>query len=144
MPPDERFDFIFGDTFNDFEVPYHLTTVEFNDLLARHLEPGGLYLMNVIDSVHFDFLRSQVRTLRKTFPYVGVIATPGSWPPQRESRATYVVVAGKQAPARPLRIVPPAQLDDFVRSGHSVVLTDDHAPVDQLLAPTFKQALEGH
>ena len=55
-----------------------------------------------------------------------------------------MVVAGKQAPAKPLRIVPPSQLDDFVRSGHSVVLTDDHAPVDQLLAPTFKQALEGH
>src|SRR4051812_42349478 len=64
-PKDERLDFVFGDTFNDFEVPYHLTTVEFNDLVARHLKPGGLYLMNVIDSVHFDYLRSEIRTLRK-------------------------------------------------------------------------------
>ena len=43
MPPDERFDLVFGDTFNDFEVPYHLTTREFNELLARHLKPDGLY-----------------------------------------------------------------------------------------------------
>jgi hypothetical protein len=144
MPSDEKFDFVLGDTFNDFEVPYHLTTTQFNDQLARHLKPGGLYMMNVIDSVHFDFLRSEVRTLRKTFPYVGLIATPGSWPPQRENRATYVLVAGKQPPAKALNTVPASQLDDFVRNGHSVVLTDDHAPVDQLLAPTFKQALQGH
>ena len=26
LPADERFDFVLGDTFNDFEVPYHLTT----------------------------------------------------------------------------------------------------------------------
>ena len=80
------FDFVFGDTFNDFEVPYHLTTREFNELLARHLQPDGLYLLNVIDSVHFDFLRSEVRTLRKTFPYVALISTPGNWPPRREDR----------------------------------------------------------
>jgi spermidine synthase len=144
MPANERFDFVLGDTFNDFEVPYHLTTTQFNDLLARHLAPHGLYMLNVIDSVRFDFLRSEVRTLRKTFPYVGLIALPGSWPPQRENRATYVLVAGKQPPAKPLDTVSAAQLDDFVRNGHSVVLTDDHAPVDQLLAPTFRQALQGH
>jgi MFS family permease len=143
LPASEQFDFVFGDTFNDFEVPYHLTTREFNELVAEHLRSDGLYMMNVIDSVHFDFLRSEIRTLRETFPYVGVMSDPSDWPPQRETRATYVLVAADGPPIRPLPTVPADEVESFMQSGKSVVLTDDHAPVDQLLAPTFSQALRG-
>jgi hypothetical protein len=31
--------------------------------------------------------------------------------------------------------------DAFLKDGHSVVLTDDHVPVDQLLAPVFSSEL---
>jgi MFS family permease len=145
VPADRQFDLVFGDAFNDFSVPYHLTTREFDRTVARHLKPDGLYLMNVIDSIHFDFLRSTVRTLREVFPYVAVMAVPGEWPPsaQGKDRITYVILAAKQQPRRSLPIVPPAELEAFVQSGRSVVLTDDHAPVEQLLAPTFVQALQG-
>jgi MFS family permease len=143
VPAGARYDLVFGDTFNDFQVPYQLTTREFNDLLARHLTDRGLYLLNVIDAAHNDFLRSEIRTLRETFPYVGLLQIPGTWPPGKD-RTTYVIVAGKQRPGRPLpNAVPQRQIDAFLKSGHSVVLTDDHVPVDQLLAPVFSQALEG-
>jgi predicted membrane-bound spermidine synthase len=144
LPADRKYDFVFGDTFNDFEVPYQLTTREFNDLLARHLKPDGLYLMNVIDSVHFDFLRSEIETLRQTFPHVRVIAAEGDWPPKPNNRATYVLLASLEPPPGELEgAVPEDEVDAFVRNGRRVVLTDDHAPVDQLLAPTFSQALQG-
>jgi MFS family permease len=142
LPPDERFDFVFGDAFNDFQVPYHLTTREFNNLLARHLKPDGLYLMNIIDGVHYDYLRSEVRTLRETFPYVGVISPAGDWPPRPKDRITYVLVAALHPPSVTLPIVAPGDLDAFMRSGKSVLLTDDHAPLDQLLAPTWSAALK--
>ena len=100
--------------------------------------------MNVIDSVRFEFLRSELKTLRKTFPYVRVVAAEGDWPPAPNNRATYVLVAGLQPPPSDLEgAVPEDEVDAFVRDGHGVVLTDDHAPVDQLLAPTFSQALRG-
>jgi hypothetical protein len=35
--------------------------------------------------------------------------------------------------------VPATALESFVANGHSVVLTDDHAPVKQLLAPVFRK-----
>lgn len=140
LPSSVRYDVVLGDTFNDYEVPYQLTTKQFNDLLARHMQTDGLYLLNVIDAVHHDFLRSEIRTLSETFPYVAVLRLPGSWPPPR-ARATYVLVAAKRAPARPLPLVlPTAEVDAFVSDGHSVLLTDDYAPVDQLLAPVFAQA----
>jgi len=145
LPADRQFDFVFGDAFNDFEVPYHLTTREFDQLVAKHLKPDGLYHMNVIDTIHFDFLRSEVKTLQQVFPYVGVIAVPGNWPPsaQGKNRVTYVILAGKRIPKKGLPAVTQAQLDAFMSSGKAVTLTDDQAPVEQLLAPTFAQALQG-
>jgi spermidine synthase len=143
LPADEKFDLVFGDAFNDFEVPYQLTTREFHELVARHLKPNGLYLLNVVDGERFDFLRSEVRTLRLTFPYVGVMAFPFTLPPDSKARNTFVVIASKRPPAHRLPVVLPHQLRGLMQSGHSVVLTDDHVPVDQLLAPVFSQALHG-
>lgn len=140
VPASTRFDAVFGDAFDDYEVPYHLTTREFDALVARHLRPRGLYLLNVIDGVHYDFLRSELRTLRLVFPYVGLVQPAGPWPP-RGDRSTFVVVATKAKPEHTLPVVPERSLARFLAAGHSVVLTDDHAPVDQLLAPVFGQAL---
>jgi hypothetical protein len=78
--------------------------------------------------------------LRLVFPYVAVMRPEGGWPPPAW-RSTYVIVARKTPPKRPLGTVPAAALDAFVANGRSVVLTDDHAPVEQLLAPVFKEAL---
>jgi spermidine synthase len=141
MPDEVTFDLILGDTFNDFEVPYQLTTREFNDLVADHLRPGGLYFLNVVDGEDFEFLRSAIRTLRLTFPYVGVMSFPFTLPPNGRERNTFVVIAGKRVPSQALPVVLDAQLKALMGHGHSVVLTDDYVPVDQLLAPVFSQAL---
>ncbi len=140
LPSSARFDAVFGDAFDDYEVPYQLTTREFNELVASHLKPGGVYLLNLVDGVHYDFLRSEIRTLQMTFPYVGLLSQSGPWPPQGV-RSTFVIVAAKRRPTEQLAIVSERSLDEFVARGHSVVLTDDHAPVDELLAPVFSQLL---
>ena len=38
-------------------------------------------------------------------------------------------------------MIPAREIDSFVAHGPSVVLTDDYAPVDQLLTPVFAQKL---
>jgi spermidine synthase len=140
LPRTRRFDAVFGDAFDDYEVPYHLTTREFDALVARRLRTHGIYVLNVIDAVHYDFLRSELRTLRSVFPYVVLVRPASEWPP-RGDRSTYVVVAAKAAPRQHLPILPKAALERFLARGHGVVLTDDHAPVDELLAPVFGQSL---
>ena len=45
----KQFDVVFGDAFNDFSVPWHLTTREFNDKLATMMAPDGVYMINIID-----------------------------------------------------------------------------------------------
>ena len=44
------YDFVYGDAFNDFSVPWHLTTKEFSEKIASLLHPTeGMYQVNLID-----------------------------------------------------------------------------------------------
>jgi hypothetical protein len=45
-----HYDFAYGDAFNDFSVPWHLTTREFSEKVRSLLDPAqGVYLVNIID-----------------------------------------------------------------------------------------------
>ena len=50
----KQYDLIFGDAFNDFSVPWHLTTREFNEKIAKMLGPDGVYMINIIDAYESD------------------------------------------------------------------------------------------
>lgn len=48
--PPVLYDFVYGDAFNDFSVPWHLTTLEFSRKIKELLTPQeGVYLVNIID-----------------------------------------------------------------------------------------------
>jgi spermidine synthase len=136
---EERFDVVLGDAFNDAGVPFHLTTREFNELLARHMSDDGLYLVNVVDAVEYDFLRAFVGTLKLTFPNVGIL-TRAAWPPPG-GRDTFVVAASRAPLPESTSLISQEALNSFL-AGPWSPLTDDFVPVDQLLAPVFRQRLE--
>lgn len=155
QPPTGQYNLIMGDAFNDFSVPYHLTTHEFNQRVNAWLAPDGLYMVNIIDGVRGDFLRAYVHTLRQTFARVYLAPAVQSW---RESpRTTFVLLAGNT----PLdverlraisagtgsailadRLFTEAELDNLLSDGKVVFLTDQYAPVDQMLAPVFRGETE--
>jgi MFS family permease len=148
---------IYGDAFNDLSIPYHLTTREFAGLLRGALRPDGLYFANVIDLYESGrFLRSFIATLRTQFAHVhlvvdlatyeliGPTAPPGDF--ARDRRRTFVVVASQQPVdfSRLERVsngsaflVDAAQVERYVADPRTIVLTDDYAPVDKLVAPIF-------
>lgn len=186
----KQFDLIFGDAFNDFSVPWHLTTREFNDKLATMLAPDGVYMINIIDvyesdaraeanarkafskmdnpppqaldaalaaekakALHYGgFLGAWVETARKTFPNIYVFGTETV--PGGGLRETFVVVVSKN----PLdldalggrdddprffqndQLLEPkpfgkADMDAIKVRSRGIILTDDYAPVENLLAP---------
>ena len=190
----KNYDVVFGDAFNDFSVPWHLTTREFNDKLARMIGPEGVYMINIIDAYESDkragtkaerrikkekittdsgkaavrraelararrfggFLAAWVRTARLTFPHIYIFGTDDD--PGSGLRETFVVVASKtdlklddekfrlgtreDDPQFMLndQIFQPRPFgkkdrDEVERRGRGVVLTDDYAPVENLLAP---------
>ena len=70
-------DVLVADVFGGARVPAHLTTAEFLAEAGRVVRPDGLYLANLADAAPFDFLRSQIATVRGVFGEVCVIAEPG-------------------------------------------------------------------
>jgi spermidine synthase len=141
-PKGERYDLVLGDAFGDIAIPYQLVTREFNELVKSHLKPDGMYLANVVDGVNYDFLRSCMKTLMKTFPYVRLLVSPLA----RGEQNTFVIVASMRPPAQTRSMASPGRVTDFLRQreAEAVTLTDDHAPVDQLLAPVFRKRLHRH
>jgi spermidine synthase len=143
------YDLIFGDAFNDYSVPYHLTTKEFNDRVRVWLADDGLYVVNIIDGAYGRFLRAYTYTLRQTFPYVYLAPTLRDW--EETSRSTFVLIGANQ-PLDVAALASTSQGDAIVRtqlldeqalnallaSGSPVTLTDRYAPVDQMLAPVFR------
>ncbi len=145
LPPTQMYDLVVGDAFNDYSVPYHLTTLEFDRRVADHLTKDGLYMVNIIDGREGLFLRAYVNTLQQVFDQVYV--SPVSSYIGELSRQTYVVVAAHRllpihqpGEASPLdeQFVTPAELTDYLQQGVALLLTDDYVPVDNLLAPVFE------
>ena len=58
---DKRYNLVFGDAFNDFSIPYHLTTHEFIELLRSHMTDDGIYILNVIDGKPYNFVIAFMR-----------------------------------------------------------------------------------
>ena len=187
----KQYDLIFGDAFNDFSVPWHLTTREFNDKIAKMMSPTGVYMINIIDVYESDavalkkadkiiekskitdpaaqekvrkqelrrahglggFLGAWAKTAALTFPHLYIFGTDRN--PGSGLRETFVVVASRQ----PLDLTELALRDDDPQFFHNdrrtepkpyppddekavvesrsrdIILTDDYAPVENLLAP---------
>ena len=95
LDPARKYNYIHGDAFNDFSVPYHLTTREFNELVKRHLTPNGIYLSNVIDGRDLPFARALLRTLKATFTHVYFIPSNKAY---RDIRANTMLVLATNSP----------------------------------------------
>ena len=139
--PAAGYDLVIGDAFGGLAVPWHLTTSEFVAGVRRALRPGGVYAVNVIDGPPLGFVRAEAATLRAAFRHVAVVAPPDRLGGRRDgnfvllgSDAPLPLPAVQRAAARhgqPTGVLDGPALDRFI--GHAEVLTDDHAPVDQLV-----------
>ena len=141
--PAGRYDLVIGDAFGGQAVPWHLTTQEFIRRVHTTLSEGGVYAINLIDYPPLGFARAEAATLRTVFRNVAIIAPKARI--DRVEGGNFVLVAS-DAPidvdaieaANAARgdtdeIATGARLEAFI--GTSPVLTDDYAPVDQLLTP---------
>jgi hypothetical protein len=124
---------VVGDAFGHLVVPWHLATRELVEDVRRTLRPGGIYALNVIDRPARRFVRAEVATVHAVFPYVALVSTPAAI--RGEVGANFVIL-GSSAPLASFtppgaQVLTGPALDAFVK--RASVLTDDFAPVDQLL-----------
>lgn len=140
--PSAAYDLVVGDAFGHLTVPWHLATREMAADIARVLRPDGVYAQNVIDYPPSGFIRAEVATVAAVFPYVALIAPADAL--AGKTGSNFVIVASRRplplpalrarlarAVSSPVSLISGAELDAF--RGQARVLTDDYAPVDQLL-----------
>ena len=141
--PDDAYDVVVGDAFGSLAVPWHLTTTEMVAEVRRVLRPDGVYALNVIDYPPLDFVRAETATLMGAFAHVLVLAPPSALAGETGGN---LVLVGSDRPLSTTdldrRAVDRGEVEN-VHAGDDVgafsrgarVLTDDDAPVDQLLTP---------
>ena len=144
-----KFDLVYGDAFNHYSPPFHLTTYEFNEKVKRLMSPEGAFLANVIDVYRSGkFIGAMINTFEKSFPHVYAFCTSPGGPSDDETRDTFIVVGSNRLldlrgldfseySASQMR---PQHLTTLRRRSEGLVLTDDYAPVDNLLAPVIRMA----
>ncbi|MDT9695325.1 fused MFS/spermidine synthase [Streptomyces sp. P17] len=146
-------DLVVGDAFGGVSVPWHLTTVEAMTDVRRVLDEDGLYVANLIDHGGLAFARAEVATLSETFEHVALVGEPtdiGLDPTGTPQGGNLVVLASN----RPVDLSATQEALDARKTGWKIatgdaltswigdapLLTDDYAPVDQLLQPYSPQS----
>ncbi|HEY7678217.1 MAG TPA: fused MFS/spermidine synthase [Candidatus Methylomirabilis sp.] len=156
LKTDRRYDLVFLDAYNSDTVPFHLVTREFYREVKTRLKPDGVVAANLISGVVGDrskLFRSIYKTLSESFAEVYVF--PVRWFGD-EIPAGVINVILVATDARPrltsdeiarraallgTKILSPTELRekalhllrDPVPVADVPVLTDDYAPVDQLI-----------
>lgn len=144
----QKHDLIFTDAFNSFlSVPWHLTTYEFNELVKSRLADNGIYAVNIISSFegkNSGLFKSFYATFSKTFPNNYIFAYGSNdFMPQN---IILVGVNSKQKIVNKDLTLKIRELEngEFLASllkpnpavdKNSVILTDDFAPVANLMRP---------
>lgn len=135
-----RYDGIFVDAYQGvYAIPFHLATRQFFETLRGALKPQGFVAFNVIGSIaeREGFLCSFAETLRQVFPRVDLYPVRGI----DETSQNIILVAGPKkgfpfdrdlmkGAQFPVRVTS----DGLACSGKTMILTDDHAPVEWLVA----------
>lgn len=152
LAPRKHYQLVVQDAVNDLSVPYHILTKEYNDYVREILTDDGVYLLTVIDLYEDgQLLRSAIRTMAQTFPEVRLLATQPQW---KSPGSGVFVIAGsnrrldleemrqvlKTQGVDPMQTMaqPDDELQAYVAKGPQIVLTDQYAPVDNLISILFR------
>jgi spermidine synthase len=142
---DDSRDLVLGDAFGGVSVPWHLTTRETVREVARVLTAEGVYVINLLDYGPLAFARAEVATLTDVFDHVALATEAETLTQGDEAGGNLVLIAsddpfdvasiGADIVERGAEwdVITGAELAAW--TGDASVLTDDYAPVDQLLTP---------
>lgn len=154
---DERFDVIMVDAFYSDGVPFHMTTLEFAQLLRDRLTPGGVVATNVIGALtggSSEITRALWKTYAAVFPtvelhpvyegpgdrYAGdirniiLVGTERAAPTPARLAESWEETRAARAPTAPdLRAAARGRWERDVMTSDVPLLTDGYAPTDALL-----------
>ncbi len=155
---------VMQDAVNDLSVPTHLMTREYNQAIKKTLAADGAYLLTIIESVEEGILwRSAVKTLRQDFKHVEMLYSR-PFGKSLAGRDVYVIYASdtpldmekltveaqKDIPGRIPELegglpkvwthrLDPERLEELLNKKVAPILTDQYAPIDNIMIEMFRK-----
>jgi spermidine synthase len=137
----KTYDVVLGDTFSShYSIPFHLSTIEAVDRIYRALVDDGVALINVlgtIDGKTGRFLRAEYATFKAVFPRVYLFPVAD---PKDSLRWQNIMLVALKSDAEPSFENGDPEVDRLLSHlwmapipKEIALLTDDYAPVDQML-----------
>ncbi len=152
------YDLVTLDAVNDYSVPSHLMTKEFNGAVKKTLTPNGVYLVTVIDLVNDGKLwRAAAHTLAESFAHVEMVFPVDFFDddhPEYSNRSVIVLYASdtpldaaklraavrNQTGKEPqTQVVRRSTFEGMLANGKKTILTDQFCPTDNLMIDVFKK-----
>jgi spermidine synthase len=153
----QRYDLIVLDAYSRSYVPFHLMTLEFFKLVESHLTNNGVIISNLISGIATDndqLLTAEINTMHAVFPNVygfPVEGTSYTEPQNVEILATnsaqHLAESDFEQRAASSKLVKIPEMSDYVSNYFAVpqndspILTDDYAPVENLISPINNQPI---
>ena len=129
---DKNYDLIISDVYHfdpaaGYEIPIHLTTQEFFRLVKEHLNPGGIFAVNIAAAPNSAFFNSEYKTIRTVFDNAYIF-----------NCATQVVIASKDKAydIKSLEGIAP-DLDRFLSSALSPSLNNTYPVYTDAFTPVY-------
>ena len=142
---DRQWDFIYCDTYIGLSVPFHLTTIEFFDLVKRRLAPGGVFGVNLASDLADPFVQAVLRTAQERFPTLYVFNVVGATNLLILATETADTVSDEEMRRRAAELdrryrfdpslgtIAARRIEAGVDPAKTVLLTDDYAPANHLI-----------
>ncbi|MDO4897880.1 MAG: fused MFS/spermidine synthase [Rothia sp. (in: high G+C Gram-positive bacteria)] len=88
-------DIIIRDVFAGYVTPEPLTTLEFTEIAAKTLAPGGLYIINCGDDRNLTGARAEAAAISQVFEHTAIVADPAMLKGRRRGN---IIIAGSNSP----------------------------------------------
>ena len=153
----QQYDLIVLDAYSRSYVPFHLMTTQFFNLLSAHLTPKGVMISNLISGItpeNDQLLTAEVNTIQTIFRNVYTFAVEGPSYGDAQNVEILATSSGQHLTetdfeqlASSSQIVKIQDMGDDVTNyfqippNNSPILTDDYAPVENLISPISGQPL---
>jgi predicted membrane-bound spermidine synthase len=149
QPANARWDLIAVDAYRPPYIPFHLTTLEFFQLVRTHLSEDGILAINIGRTAsNFALVDALSKTVAQVFPAVYLIDEPGpagnlsnsllvatAQPTQLENLAGNVALLSAGFPTEFQQFAQAAigQARQATPPADAAIFTDDRAPVEQIV-----------
>jgi spermidine synthase len=153
----QRYDLIVLDGYSRSYVPFHLMTTEFFKLVSGHLTANGMVISNLISGIAAEndqLLTAEVNTMQTVFASAYTFAVEGTSYSDAQnveilatSAAQHLTETDFEQLASSSHIVKNQEMGYYVTNyfvvpqNNSPILTDDYAPVENLISPINGQPL---